>query len=119
MAALDAIADIMPDLRRVFDGRWPLAYNFDFDRRMMQQTLSAADVDWPEAWDHWGQPRERYCLMLLYSWYHGDERWDGEYVWQKLRNAVKQCGIVTEATPHRALADAQAARAVLQHMARG
>ncbi len=118
LADAPTIAEIMPDLRRVFDGRMPITYNFDFDRRMLMQTLAVAELDWPEAWDHWGQPAEHYCIMLLYAQFYGDERWDGEYVWQKLVAALQQCGIRSETNSHRAVDDARAALAVLQHMAR-
>ena len=46
-----------------------------------------------------------------YSEYHGS------YTWQKLVNAVGQCGLEMAASAHRGLADARASLAVLKYVA--
>ena len=105
------IKDLMPRLRKVFDNRKVLSYNFEFDRRLIAQSISAYQLSWPSEWNHWWeQPVEQNCIMRLYARYI-DSRW------QTLETALDQCGIVVDGQSHRALTDAQSALAVLKYMA--
>ena len=112
LAQAPTIRDLMPALHEVFDGRTVLSYNFDFDRRLLAQTISAAGLDWPDEWRHWRESPDRYCIMRLYARFRGDK-------WHKLGNALAQCGLEIDDSLHRADADARAALLVLQHIASG
>ena len=104
----------MPTLREVLEGKLVTSYNVAFDSRLLEQSLTAAGigldrVEWPE----W-----RGCIMELYAQWYGEWReYQGSYTWQRLTNALDQCGLTVDAPAHRALGDAKAALAVLQHMA--
>ena len=118
LADAPSITELMPRLHEVFDDRNALAYNFDFDRRFLAQTLAAAGIEWPAAWQHWQEPAARYCIMRLYARFFGaQDAHRGGGQWQKLGNALSQCGLETDASLHHALADARAALMVLEHMA--
>ena len=120
LADAPAITELMPRLHEVFDDRNALAYNFDFDHRLLAQTLAAAGVDWPAAWQHWREPPARYCIMRLYARFFGaQDGYHRDAKWQKLGDALSQCGLETDESLHHALADARAALLVLQHMASG
>ncbi len=107
-----AIKDLMPRLRKMFDKRRVLSYNFDFDRRLIAQSISAYQLSWPSKWNHWWeQPVEQHCIMRLYAQYRNTSRW------QRLEDALDQCGLVVDGQSHRALTDAQSALAVLKYMA--
>ena len=41
IGAAPSIADVLPVLRGLFDGRVVVSYNLDFDRRLLRQSLSA------------------------------------------------------------------------------
>ncbi|MCY3920525.1 MAG: 3'-5' exonuclease [Chloroflexi bacterium] len=112
LAQAPTIQELMPALHEVFDGRTVLAYNFDFDRRLLAQTISAAGLHWPDEWRHWGESPDRYCIMRLYARFRGDK-------WHKLGDALAQCGLELDDSLHRASADASAALLVLQHIASG
>ena len=118
LADAPSIAALMPRLHEVFDDRNALAYNFDFDRRFLAQSLAAAGIEWPAAWQHWQEPAARYCIMRLYARFFGaQDAHRGGGQWQKLGNALSQCGLETDDSLHHALADARAALMVLEHMA--
>ena len=112
LAQAPTIRELMPALHEVFDGRTVLSYNFDFDRRLLAQTISAAGLHWPGEWRHWRESPDRYCIMRLYARFYGRD-----HKWQKLGNALAQCGLELDGSLHRAAADARAALLVLQHIA--
>ena len=59
---------------------------------------------------------------MMYADYYGEYDSDhGSNSWQKLSDAAEQCGLEwsREYQPHRALADADMARQVMNHMAWG
>lgn len=90
-----------------------LIYNGSYDSRLIRQSLEGtagtlAQVD-----------TLRYgCIMHLYARFYGafNEYWDS-YTWQKLGQAVNQCGLTWDGAAHRALADTRATLAVLRYMA--
>jgi hypothetical protein len=56
--------------------------------------------------------------MELYSAFYGDwNDYHGNYRWQRLANAVRQCGITLPAGIHRAHADAEMTRQIVAYMA--
>ena len=58
------------------------------------------------------------CIMEFYAQFHEQySEYHGSYTWQKLVNAVGQCGLQMEGSAHRALADTQASLAALNYMA--
>lgn len=103
-------ADVWPQVKDIFSGRHVGIYNAEFDLKMMQQSSRAyrLNIDLT-GW-------ERFCLMKLYAAYYGQIGYRGEYRWQRLEDAARQCGINLHNT-HRALDDTLLARAVLEHMA--
>jgi inhibitor of KinA sporulation pathway (predicted exonuclease) len=70
---------------------------------------------WSKDWSAIGRASalEEHCVMFWYSRFSvGTSRRR-----VSLANALKQCGITVEGRAHRALADAEATRLVLRHMA--
>lgn len=96
-----AFADIYPRLVEAMAGRLVLAYNADFDKRMLHQTcerygLPVIETEWE-------------CAMELYA--AARNRWSRKYgfVWCKLGEACWREGVQVEGF-HEACADAQATR---------
>ena len=90
-----------------------LMYNGSYDSRLIRQSLDGdvgalAQVD-----------TLRYgCIMQLYAKFYGAfNEYRGSYTWQKLGQAVNQCGLTWDGVAHRALADTRATLAILNHMA--
>ncbi|MBC8505848.1 MAG: 3'-5' exonuclease [Anaerolineales bacterium] len=102
---------VWPQVDTALNGRYVGIYNLDFDVRMMQQSHQ-------RNWMQWGQPQiDFFCIMNLYAQFYG--QWNsrhGNYRWQSLDNARRQCGLNLPNT-HRAFDDTLLARAVLQYMA--
>jgi DNA polymerase-3 subunit epsilon len=86
-------------------------YNASYDVRMIKQSLQQYGVT----------PRglkQPFCAMHLYAEFYGE--WDdyrNSYRWHKLGAAAQQCGIPLPADLHRALADAQLTRAIVEYIA--
>lgn len=91
-------AALWPVVADLIRDRVLLAYNSEFDARMMQQTFGL------EAYRDWD------CLMNAWQSFHGLSRW------ARLENVCCQIGI--EPGGHRALGDAKAAREVLRWLAK-
>ena len=104
--------DVWPEVEAVLTGRSVGIYNAEFDLRMIKQTHN-------NHWMQWQQPEgsEFFCIMKIYAQFYG--QWNsrhGNYRWQSLEAAGKQCGIPLPNT-HRAKDDTQLTRAILLHMA--
>jgi DNA polymerase-3 subunit epsilon len=104
--------DVWPEVEAILSGRVVGIYNADFDLRLIHQTHKSH-------WMQWQKPEgsEVFCIMKLYAQYYG--QWNsrhGNYRWQSLDAAGRQCGIPLPNT-HRARDDTLLARAVLLHMA--
>ena len=115
LAASRSMGDLAPYLQRVFANRLVLAYGFDFDIRLLRQSMRAVGRTWSKDWSAIGRASalEEHCVMFWYSRFSvGTSRRR-----VSLANALKQCGITVEGRAHRALADAEATRLVLRHMA--
>jgi len=104
-------AEVWPQVRTLLAGRRIGIYNAKFDVSMMQNSHRAHQLEWspPDC--------DAFCIMELYAQFYG-ERQGGyrSYRWQSLDAAGRQCAIRLP-NAHRAIADAQLARAVLKHMA--
>ncbi len=102
---------VWPQVDTALQGRYVGIFNLDFDLRMMQQSHQ-------RYWMSWEQPQKNFfCIMKLYAKFYGD--WNskfGNYRWQSLDNARRQCGLELQNT-HRAVDDTLLARAVLHHIA--
>ena len=110
------IIEALPMLRLAFDGKLALAYNFNYDRRLLKQSLDAGGLEWP--WPDWfSQPIRNQCIMELYARYYGQwaPEW-GNYAWQRLSNALSQCKLPSGKL-HSALEDTKATLAVLKYIA--
>jgi DNA polymerase-3 subunit epsilon len=104
--------DVWGDMETLLADRLVGIYNADFDLRMMQQSHS---VNWLK----WTPPEgmETFCIMKLYAQYYG--KWNprrGNFRWQSLDAASRQCGIALKNT-HRAKDDTLLAKAILHYMA--
>jgi DNA polymerase III epsilon subunit-like protein len=100
-----------PAALRALAGRRVGIYNADYDVGMIRRVNQRHGLGRANA--------GAFCIMKLYARYHGEpsDRRAGEYRWQRLEDAGRQCRIVAEGDLHRARADTALARAVLHHMA--
>ena len=123
--AIHGISDAEVADRPAFPALWPLVwnvvrdadcvliYNAAYDSRLIRQSLVGHEAALAQA------GRLSYgCIMELYARFYGQyNKYHGSYTWQKLVNAVEQCGLHIDGTAHRAFADARAALAVFQYLA--
>ncbi|NOI20772.1 3'-5' exonuclease [Vibrio coralliilyticus] len=120
--AVHGISDEDVANKRTFDNVWNdikvhlfekqvLIYNFFYDYRLIEQSLS--DFDYPT--DLLRHFITGECAMLWYAEYFGDwNDYHGNYRWQKLVNACEQQGVDTsDLTAHRALADCEMTRRLI------
>jgi DNA polymerase-3 subunit epsilon len=88
-----------------------IAYNMEFDWRMLRQSLEVYSLPLPVG-------VKRHCAMQAYARYYGQRSpRGGGYAWQSLSSACRQQNIRLEYT-HSALGDARATLALLRQMAR-
>jgi DNA polymerase-3 subunit epsilon len=104
--------EVWGDIEAVLAGRLVGIYNADFDLRMMQQSH---DLNWLK----WITPAgmKTFCIMKLYAQFYG--KWNprrGNFRWQSLDAASRQCGIALKNT-HRAKDDTLLTKAILHYMA--
>ncbi len=99
---------LWPELEPLLRDHKLVIYNADYDLSVIRGTARRYKIALPPM-------MAPSCLMLHYSAHVGDERWDGDYVYQKLITACREFKI--EHTSHRALGDAEAARQVLLKLA--
>ena len=99
-------------LSSLLAGQTVIAYNMDFDWRMIQQTAKRHQLPMIRV-------REKHCAMKQYAKFYG--MWNGRrrsYKWQKLGNACFQQGI-TVGNTHDALDDVLLTLALIKAMAKG
>ena len=85
VAGAPAWRDIYDDVCRILDDRRVIVYNVSFDREMVAQCCTQADLPAPSA--------EWECAMKKYAGFHGS--WDIKQRWyrfQKLEHAVLAFG---------------------------
>lgn len=114
-AAIHGITDAMladvptwPEIHdrfcRLIAGRQVIAYNADFDVRLIEQTARRYRESIPDLVPL-DQVATFSCAMLAYADFYGE--WSaekGRYRWQKLANAAQQQSVMVE-NAHRALGD--------------
>ena len=97
-------------LSKLLAGEMVVAYNMDFDWRLLQQTTARYRL--PEI-----RIGKRDCAMKQYAKFKGKRQGNGRgYTWHKLGNALLQEGL-TVSDAHDALGDALMTLALLQKMA--
>ena len=110
-----SIGDIMDELLQAVGDRLVLSYNWEFDRRLIRQTVRGSGLTFSKRWQPMRGPVDEHCLMFLY----GRHRAGTSRALISLARALDQCNIKLDAehVAHRAAADAEAARQVLLHVA--
>lgn len=104
---------VWPEVESVIAHRRVGIYNADFDLRMMRQSHQMNWLGWLDP-----EGTEFFCIMKLYAQFYGE--WNarrGNFRWQSLENAGRQCGIPLP-NSHRAKEDTLLTRAVLEYMAK-
>lgn len=103
--------EIIVQFRRIVEDRLIIIYNAGFDTRMIQQTMAAHRLDpvMVPAVD---------CAMLMYARFWGDwNNYHKSYRWHRLSAAARQCGLDIPSDLHRARADADLCRQVVEYVA--
>ena len=102
---------IWPQVQRLFADRSVGIFNAEFDLRMMRQSHEHHGLTWE------AMGGSAFCVMKMYAEYYGELQGQGDFKWQSLQKAGRQCGIPLP-NSHRAADDARLACAVFRHMAR-
>lgn len=103
-------AELWPQIQALLNGRRVGIYNAEFDLRMIAQSHAAYRVAERAAGSN------AFCVMKLYAEFFGERSSYGDYKWQSLDRAARQCRL-TLPNSHRAGDDARLTRALLLHMA--
>jgi len=112
------LAEVAPTLWQLLSDRLVIIYNADFDLRLIAQSQVAAHVPGRRTFLRPEHMCNFACAMEAYAALYGD--WDDyhrSYRWQKLSNAIQQCGLAIGGNLHRAQADAEACRLIVKYMA--
>lgn len=112
VATMPGMAAVWPMITRILNGRILVAYNADYDTRMLYQSASLAgltnSINWLALVDS----------MQLYSSHKGAyDHQRGQYRWNKLAVAAKELSVAGDENLHRALADTEVLRRVFLKMA--
>lgn len=115
-----AFPEVLPDLVRVLQGRHVMAYNFQYDSRLLYQSVARHGLPWPLPLELLEIPGHvTHCIMKAFARFYGEwSSYHGSYTWQKLTRAANLCGVVVPGRAHRALADALVSVEVLKYMGR-
>lgn len=119
VAGAPTMIDLYPQVRALLEGRMVVVYNAAFDSRLLYQSLMQRGCDAQMLLPFAQNPGLGWqCAMLTYAEFYGDwNSWHGNYAWQKLGVAARQCNITPTAGLHRAAADADLCRQIVIHMA--
>ena len=110
VAAAPDLREIHPALTEVLADRVVVAYNVDFDRSMLAGAMVRRGLPMLES-TRWA------CAMEAYAAYNGEASWHRPgFRWLSLEKATARLGIPKPT--HRALADAEACRRVVQALAK-
>jgi DNA polymerase-3 subunit epsilon len=104
-------AELWPQVEAILNNRPVGIYNADFDLKLMGLSHRAHHMLWT------GAPFKPFCIMKLYAQFYGQVGYRGEFRWQRLEDAGRQCQIATFHNTHRAKEDTLLAREVLLFMA--
>ncbi|WP_426767361.1 3'-5' exonuclease [Erwinia aphidicola] len=94
-----------------------LAYNSDYDSRLIRQTTLMHYHDIANLFRPFIEGHD--CVMRLYAMYRGEAGKGSGYKWHKLVNAAKHEGVVIDSPAHRALADCRMTLGIINAMAKG
>jgi len=101
---------VYTSLCELVNGQLLVAYNLEFDVRMVYQSLKLHCLE-PNAMVRGG------CAMKLFSRFEGEwNSYHNNFRWIKLSDAARLCGVNTHNT-HRALGDCMMTLGVLEYMA--
>lgn len=110
------IVKAWPQIQAALSGRDVIIYNSDFDVRLLEQSMcySGCDELTIASQHDFLRSLSMPCAMLWYAEFYGEQNLLG-YKWQRLTNACKQQNIdVSDLTAHRALADCEMTRRLVQ-----
>lgn len=128
--AIHGITDSMVMAAPLFIEAWPLlyaimrdkvilTYNAPYDRRLIEQSLMMHGLTRPQVRAQIAGSHTYQDIMTVFAEYYGEfNNNNGGYKWKSLDFAAGYCKL-QDWSKHRALGDAQTARAVLLHMAVG
>src|SRR5690606_23599942 len=103
-------AEIHPELARCVNGRALVAYNLDFDWRILRFGCTSSGL--PQL-----RPKSRHCARKQYAQFAGDcDRARGSYGWKSLSRACAQFGVSSRAA-HSAAGDCLMTLEVIRHIA--
>lgn len=108
VASAPTWAEVAEQYAFIVGGRTVVAYNADFDERLLLQTHRLHNLVAPSL--------SKACVMRLYASWNGE--WDRGrecWVWRKLIDAATECGLEQDGA-HRAHADARMALGVLLYL---
>jgi len=93
-------------------GRTLIGYNLQYDLGALQTSFRRHNIDF----EH--RDRDKFDVMYAYAAYHGEiHSSQGTFKWQKLADALQQCGLTVEGQVHDALVDAKATLQLVRYMA--
>lgn len=102
---------VLPGFAEAVRGQMVVAFNLDFDRRMIRQCCARYHLNPPGAAGY-------DCAMLRYAAFYGELKKgrSNDFKWQSLSNACEQQGI-TRTDTHNGLADCLSTLELIQTMA--
>lgn len=113
-----------PDFHMVFsshflpllNGRTIITYNVDFDIRMIRQSLALhCNNAYLQSVEQMFSLVNPVCAMCWYAQFYGERGVNGQYQWQSLTRACDQQDVdVSDLNAHRALADCEMTRRLIQ-----
>jgi DNA polymerase-3 subunit epsilon len=107
--AAPSFADLYPQIAALLAGRTVVAYNVDFDRRMLAQSCRRYDLELFEA--NWN------CAMIAYAeWFGAWSPYKHDYYWQSLDTARAEFNL-GHAHSHDATGDCRATLALIKTLA--
>ena len=110
VADAPSFGQIYIQLSVLLAGQHVIAYNMDFDWRMIQQTAAASSLPEPRL-------AKRDCAMKQYARYKGERQANGRnYRYHKLTEALRREGLPRQSA-HNALGDALMALALVRKLA--
>ena len=117
VARVPSAGELAAEIDRVIGKRILASYNLEYDLRILNTSLRANGYP-RRLYDVGGKWGDGLCIMKLFAEWYGD--WSDNFqsfTWQPLHRAAAILGVDADVSAHRALPDAQTARAVLIAMA--